>query len=176
MTSRSAGTSKTSRRHSRVASSRIGKSGNFDASARRSADRCRCCHKGVRWPGRRRGSSSARAAASRNTLANIAVCGTAATTACSIPSGSNRSSSAGIRSTASGSLTTIPSSLHSTWAPGPNRSSILPSIAIAHGACTLEPNGESTHMRQSPISSRKRSTTTVRSSGTAPVASLCSSR
>ena len=75
-----------------------------------------------------------------------------------------------------GNRTTIPSSLHSTCAPGPNRSSIRASIAIDQGAWTREPNGDSTHIRQSPISSRKRSTTTVRSSGTAPVASICSSR
>ena len=47
-------------------------------------------------------------------------------------------------------------------------------MAIAHGACTGVPNGLSTHTRQSPISSRKRSTTIVRSSGTTPVASACS--
>ncbi len=49
-------------------------------------------------------------------------------------------------------------------------------MAIAHGAWTGVPNGLSTQMRQSPISSRKRSTTIVRSSGTTPVASACSSR
>ena len=42
--------------------------------------------------------------------------------------------------------------------------------AIAHGACTRAPNGVRMQTRQSPISSRKRSTTTVRSDGTAPVA------
>ena len=47
-------------------------------------------------------------------------------------------------------------------------------IAIAHGACTRPPNGERMQTRQSPISSRKRSTTIVRSVGTAPVASACS--
>ena len=46
--------------------------------------------------------------------------------------------------------------------------------AIAHGACTRAPKGESTQTRQSPISSRNRSTTIVRSSGTAPPASACS--
>ena len=48
-------------------------------------------------------------------------------------------------------------------------------MAIAHGAWTGVPNGLSMHTRQSPISSRKRSTTIVRSSGTTPVASACSS-
>ena len=42
--------------------------------------------------------------------------------------------------------------------------------AIAHGACTRLPRGESRHTRQSPRSSRHRSITSVRSSGTAPVA------
>ena len=70
----------------------------------------------------------------------------------------------------------MPSSLHSTWTSSPYRSASLPSIAIAHGACTRSPNGDSTHTRQSPISSGKRSTTIVRSSGTAPVASRWSSR
>ena len=37
--------------------------------------------------------------------------------------------------------------------------------AIAHGACTRAPNGVRMQTRQSPISSRKRSTTTVRSDG-----------
>ena len=150
-----------------MASSRIGKSGNFDASARRSAERCRCCHSGVRCPGRRRGSRSARAAASRNTLANIAVCGTACDHRLLR---SRRDRTGGPRRGSGrrppGRRTTMPSSLQSTCAPGPNRSSIRASIAIAHGACTREPNGESTHIRQSPISSRNRSTTTVRSSGT----------
>jgi hypothetical protein len=49
-------------------------------------------------------------------------------------------------------------------------------MAMAHGAWTWEPNGVSTHTRQSPISSRNRSTTTVRSSGTTPHASACSAR
>ncbi len=44
--------------------------------------------------------------------------------------------------------------------------------AIAHGACTRAPNGVRMQTRQSPISSRKRSTTTVRSDGTTPVDAL----
>ena len=43
-------------------------------------------------------------------------------------------------------------------------------------ACTRRPYGESSTTRQSPSSSRKRSTTRVRSVGTMPVASRCSSR
>ncbi len=40
--------------------------------------------------------------------------------------------------------------------------------AIAQGACTRAPKGVRMHTRQSPISSRKRSTTIVRSDGTTP--------
>ena len=42
------------------------------ATARSPAERCRCCHSGVLEPGRRRGSSRARAAFSRKRAANIA--------------------------------------------------------------------------------------------------------
>ena len=61
------------------------------------------------------------------------------------------------------------------------RSSALPwrslaPIASAHGAWTFPPKGLRRHTRQSPISSRYRSTTIVRSSGTAPVASAWSPR
>ena len=48
--------------------------------------------------------------------------------------------------------------------------------ASPHAAWTRPPNGDSTHTRQSPISSRKRSITIVRSLGTTRVASCCSSR
>ena len=48
--------------------------------------------------------------------------------------------------------------------------------ASAHGAWTRPPNGVSRHSRQSPSSSRNRSTTTRRSVGSAPVASRSSSR
>ena len=78
-------------------------------------------------------------------------------------------------STASGSRITIPSSVHIAEAARSSRSRRA-SIASAHGACTREPNGVRMHTRQSPISSGKRSTTIVRSSGTAPVASAWSSR
>ena len=70
----------------------------------------------------------------------------------------------------------MPSSDHITSTSTPHRSASRLRSAIAHGAWTCAPNGVSTHTRQSPISSRKRSTTIVRSSGTAPVASACSSR
>ena len=53
--------SKTSRRHSRYASSSIGNDPNRAATASRSAARLRCCQSGLRPPGRRFGRSSARA-------------------------------------------------------------------------------------------------------------------
>ena len=43
-------------------------------------------------------------------------------------------------------------------------------MTIAHGACTRAPYGECTTTRQSPSSSRNRSTTSVVSDGTSPVA------
>ena len=43
--------------------------------------------------------------------------------------------------------------------------------ASAHGQCTRAPNGECSTIRQSPTSSRNRSTTRVVSLGTWPVAS-----
>ena len=71
-TSRSAGTSNTSCRHSRDASSRIGNVGYLAATASRSAARWRCCHSGVRRSGRRRGSSSERARRTRGTATRTA--------------------------------------------------------------------------------------------------------
>src|SRR5260221_4018889 len=56
------GRSKTSRRHSRYVSSKIGNDAWRDATARRSYARFRCAQSGVRFPGKRRGSKSARAA------------------------------------------------------------------------------------------------------------------
>ena len=175
-TSRSAGRSNTSCRHSRDVSSRIGNVGYFDATASRSAARWRCCHSGVRRSGRRRGSSSALAAHSRNRAENSEVCGSDPTTSSSMSSGSIISSSIGSSSADSGRRRTMPSSPHMLSTGMSKRSISRRSMAIAHGACTGVPNGERMHTRQSPISSRNRSTTTVRSSGTTPVACACSSR
>ncbi len=69
----------------------------------------------------------------------------------------------------------MPSSPHIDSTGRSNCSVSRRSMAIAHGAWTGVPNGLSTQTRQSPISSRKRSMTIVRSSGTTPVASACSS-
>ena len=66
------GTSNTSCRHSRTVSSTIGNVAYWLATDSSWAERCRCCHSGVRRPGWRRGSSSARAAHSRNRDANSA--------------------------------------------------------------------------------------------------------
>ncbi len=59
----------------------------------------------------------------------------------------------------------MPSSACITWASMPYRSERRAPSASAQGACTWAPNGECTTTRQSPSSSRKRSTTMVRSSG-----------
>ena len=66
----------------------------------------------------------------------------------------------------------IPSSDHSACVSMPCCSRSSARSASPQGACTRAPKGESTHRRQSPISSRKRSTTIVRSEGRTPVAQL----
>ena len=168
ITSRSAGTSKRSRTHSRVVSSSIGNSGTGPPAQEIGAplpllpERRAASREATREQQRSRrdlsedgGEHRRCPAATRRRPPRSA-------------SGSNTRSSIGIRSTASGSRRTIPSSDHSTCAPDPRRSCIRASIASAQGACTREPNGDRMHTRQSPSSSRKRSTTIVRSSGTAP--------
>ena len=91
-------------------------------------------------------------------------------------SGSIVSASIGSSTADSGSRITMPSSPHIVSTGMSKRSISRRSIAIAHGACTGVPNGLRMQIRQSPISSRNRSTTIVRSSGTAPVASAWSRR
>ncbi len=93
MRSVSAATSKSSCRHSRAASRTIGNSGYSDATDRSWAERWRCCHSGWRRSGRRRGSRSARAAASRNRDANITDPPSSSRTASSTSSGSRSRSS-----------------------------------------------------------------------------------
>ena len=66
---------------------------------------------------------------------------------------------------------TMPSSDHIISTSAPHSSASFERNAMPHGVCTWAPNGERMQMRQSPISSRNRSTTMVRSSGTTPVAS-----
>ncbi len=60
----------------------------------------------------------------------------------------------------------IPSSDQIASDSSPSSSRIRALSASAQAAWTRPPNGLSTHSRQSPISSRKRSTTIVRSDGT----------
>ena len=70
----------------------------------------------------------------------------------------------------------MPSSDQMASDSSPKRSRMRALSARPQAACTRPPKGESTHSRQSPISSRKRSTTIVRSLGTTRVASRCSRR
>src|ERR1019366_3457293 len=74
------GRSKTSRRHSRYVSSTIGNDGYCEATDRRSCARFRWAQSGVRFPGERRGRSSALAAASRKRAAKSDVCPSDCTT------------------------------------------------------------------------------------------------
>ena len=163
----SAGTSKTSRRHSRTVSSTIGNAGYWLATSSSCAERCRCCHSGVRRPGWRRGSSSARLAHSRNLDANSALAPTSAVIRSPTSSGSSSAIPVGGGSSESGTRMMIPSSVCSacTSMP-PYRSRSRAAMASAHGACTRSPYGLCSTTRQSPSSSRNRSTTRVRSSGT----------
>ena len=71
-------------------------------------------------------------------------------------------------SSVSGKRTTKPSSAHRVSTSTPVSRRTLATAAIAHGAWICPPRGDSTQRRQSPSSSRQRSMTTVRSSGTAP--------
>ena len=111
ISSTSPGTSKTSCSTSRAASSVIGNEANSLATDSSWAARCRCCHSGVRRRGSRRGSSRARAAHSRNRLANSAEPPTSAVTSRSMSSGSRTARSAsGGSPVVSGSRSTMPSS------------------------------------------------------------------
>ena len=74
--------------------------------------------------------------------------------------------SAGGASSASGSRTTMPSSVQIAWASSPSRSRMRASTASAHGAWTGVPKGDSMQTRQSPSSSLNRSTTICSSVGT----------
>jgi hypothetical protein len=172
-----AGTSNTSCRHSLTVSRTMGNAGYLLAISRSWAERCRCCQSGVRRPGCRLGSSKARLAHSRNLDANSALAPTSAVTSSPISSGSSSAIPVGGGSSESGTLIRIPSSVCSacTSIP-PYRSRSLAAMASAHGACTRSPYGLCRTTRQSPSSSRNRSTTSVRSSGTYPVAARWSAR
>src|SRR4029450_6981568 len=86
----------------------------------------------------------------------------------STSSGSNMIDSAAGASSTSGSRTTTPSSVYMVWTSRPRRSRTRASMAWDQGAWTWAPKGEWTQTRQSPSSSRKRSTTSGRASGRAP--------
>ena len=121
-------------------------------------------------PGRRLGSSSERAAFSRNFAANSAVAPSCRTTSACTSSGSGSSSRGSGGWSTSGNRTTNPSSPHSVSTSAPVSSRIFAATAIAHGAWMRPPRGESTQTRQSPSSSRTRSMTIVFASGTARAA------
>ena len=119
-------------------------------------------------PGRRFGSSSERAAFSRNFAANSAVAPSCRTTSACTSSGSGSSSRGSGGSSTSGNRTTNPSSPQSVSTSMPVSSRIFAAAAIAHGAWMRPPRGDRTQTRQSPSSSRTRSMTIVAASGTAP--------
>ncbi len=155
----------------------IGNVGYRRATSSSCAERCRCCHSGVRRPGLRRGISSARAAHSRKREANRAEPPTSSVTICSSSAGSKTNSSApGGSAVASGIRAMMPSSLATADPSTPSRSRMRAFTASAHGACTFMPYGECRMTRQSPTSSRPRSTVSARSVGSVPVASRCSAR
>ena len=153
-----------------------GKAGYFRATWSNDWAFRRCCQSGVRWSGRRRGISSDRAAFSRKRAPKSAESPTSLTTSSSISSGSIRTRSLGGAASASGKWIAIPSSDQIALASSPSDSRMRAASASAQGACTRAPNGVRMQSRQSPISSRKRSTTIVRSDGSAPVAAACSLR
>ena len=98
----------TSRRVSRI----TGNIGWPRATSSSAAERCRCCHSGMRVPGRSLGMSSDRAAHSRKREANSADPPTSSVTICSSSSGSKTNSSApGGSASASGMRAMMPSSL-----------------------------------------------------------------
>ena len=86
------------------------------------------------------------------------------------------SSAPGGSDSVSGTRSTMPSLVAVACTSNPYRSRAARSMASAQGVSTPEPSGECRHTRQSPSSSRNRSTTTVVSVGNAAVASCCSAR
>ena len=76
----------------------------------------------------------------------------------------------------SGIRITMPSSEATAWPSTPYRSRSRALMASAQGAWTGTPYGECSTSRQSPSSSRNRSTSSVESLGRTLVASSCSCR
>ena len=176
--SRRAGRSNTSARHSRYVSTRIGKLPYRLATDSSSAARWRRCHNGVRVPGRRRGRSSARAAFSRNRLANSDDAADAAhhQVLHLVGIGEQELLDPVERPVALGQADRDP-------VVGVDRLDLEPQPLLEARLererprrWTRPPNGVRITSRQSPSSSRKRSMTIRRSVGSAPVASRSSSR
>ncbi len=160
-----------------MVSSTMGNSGYCAATVSSWADRIRCCQSGERDLGSRRGSSRARAALSRNRAANSADPPTSSVTTDSSSSGSITISSAlGGSDSVSGMRSTMPSLVAVACTSIPYRCRAACSTARAQGASTAVPRPQCMQTRQSPSSSRNRSTTIVWSVGSAPVAACCSAR
>ena len=103
-----------------MVSSTIGNSGYRAATVSSWAERIRCCHNGDRDFGSRRGSSSARAAHSRNRAANSADPPTSSVTIASSCSGSSTMRSApGGSAEVSGTRSTMPSLVAVAWTSRP---------------------------------------------------------
>ena len=138
----------------------IGNSPYFFATSSSDCDFSRCCHSGVRLPGRARGISSARPAFSRKRAPNSALEDSSLTTRSSSSSGSISTSSAPGRLLGVGEVDDDP-------VVGPDRVGLEAELVADPGAdsaspqaaWTRPPNGLRMHSRQSPISSRKRSIT-----------------
>ena len=151
--------------------SRAGSGTSRSCWRRRAGWRCfwRICHSGVRLTRGGGAAAAARAPRSRGSGPRTRRCGRARR-----PRGlrSRRgrcgSTRAGGGSSASGTRSAMPSSVHITCASISNWSRSRASIAMAHGACTRDPKGDRMQSRQSPSSSRKRSTTICLSVGTSP--------
>ena len=148
----------------------MGNEENRAATLSKSAERFRCCHKGVRMPGRRLGSNRARLAASRNFAAKREVLPNCRSTNSLNSAGEGNKSSVRIVSSLSGTRKTNPSFDHIDSTSSPRSARIFEVTAMHHGACTALPKGVRTHTRRSPISSRQVSITTSSSLGIRPVA------
>ena len=163
---------------SRYVSSSIGNEPKRLATASRSAARWRICHSGVRASPRRRGSSKR----ARGVLAEMRG-EHAPSHPARAPPGPRPRRGRGTAGRRSGRPRGLPADARRcrrrsrcTYRSTPRRSRTAAAMASAHGACTRPPNGVRMHTRQSPSSSRKRSTTICRSLGTTPVLSFCSLR
>ena len=117
------------------------------------------------------GAAAASAPRSRGTARRTARCRASwSVTSSSTSSGSGSSASRSGSSSTSAKRSTMPSSVYITCTSKPLRDRRgCCCSAIAQGACTRAPNGVRMQTRQSPSSSRKRSTVIARSVGRLPV-------